>query len=199
MKAPASVGCVILAAGNGARFGRNKLLAKFHGKPLIQWAMEAVPGELIKAVAVVTQYQAVADLAAGFGFRPVWNPVPELGVSHSVCLGTRALKGECRGIVFLVSDQPLLRKETVTRLIETFRRNPDRIIVPAAEGRQGNPCVFPAFLFPELESLEGDRGGKQIIRRRPELVTEQSVDPEELMDVDTAEDLQKSLYISDVL
>ena len=199
MKADFSVGCVILAAGNGARFGRNKLLAEFRGKPLIRWAMEAVPKELVSAAAVVTQYQTVADLAAGCGFRAVWNPFPELGVSHSVRLGTQTLKGECRGLMFLVADQPLLRKETAARLIEAFRQRPDRIIVPAAEGRQGNPCVFPAALFPELEALQGDRGGKQIIRRRPELVTEIPAEAMELLDVDTVEDLQKNLYISDVL
>ncbi len=199
MEASASVGCVLLAAGNGARFGRNKLLAEFRCKPLIRWAMEAVPKELVAAVAVVTQYQEVAELAAGFGFQTVWNSAPELGVSHSVCLGTQMLKGECQGILFLVSDQPLLRKETVARLIEAFCQNPERIIVSAAEGRQGNPCVFPVALFPALETLEGDRGGKQIIRRHPELVTEFTVDPIELLDVDTVEDLQKNLYISDLL
>ena len=190
MESGFTVGCVILAAGNGMRFGQNKLLAEFRGKPLIQWTMETVPRELIRHAVVVTQYQTVTELAEGFGFRVLWNPAPELGISHSVCLGTQALKGECRGLMFLVSDQPMLRKETVARLIEAFLRNPYRIIVPAAEGRQGNPCVFPAALFPDLEALEGDRGGKQIIRRHPELVTEIPVDPIELLDVDTASDLR---------
>ncbi|MBR6376381.1 MAG: nucleotidyltransferase family protein [Oscillospiraceae bacterium] len=190
MESGISVGCVILAAGNGMRFGQNKLLAEFRGKPLIQWTMETVPRELIRHAAVVTQYQTVAELAEGFGFRVVWNPAPELGISHSVCLGTEAMEQVCKGLAFLVADQPLLRRETVARLIEAFHRNPDRIIVPAAEGRQGNPCVFPAALFPALEALEGDRGGKQIIRRHPELVTEIQVEPIELLDVDTASDLK---------
>ena len=61
------IGCVVMAAGNGQRFGENKLAATLNGKPLIRYALEAVPAEL-EAV-VVTQYEEVAALAEEFGFR----------------------------------------------------------------------------------------------------------------------------------
>ena len=56
--------------------------------------------------------------------------------------------------------------------------------------RQGNPCIFPASLYPELLTLAGDCGGKQVIRAHPELVTEVPVPAEELRDVDTPADLK---------
>ena len=37
------VGCVVMAAGNGARFGSNKLLAELEGRSLIRRALDAVP------------------------------------------------------------------------------------------------------------------------------------------------------------
>ena len=44
------LGCVVLAAGNAVRFGRNKLAEDFRGKPLIQWALEAVPADRLGPV-----------------------------------------------------------------------------------------------------------------------------------------------------
>lgn len=188
------LGAVILAAGNAARFGENKLLAVFRGRPLIEWAFAALPAERLAAVAVVTQYDAVAALARDRGFSVVRNEAPDLGVSHSVALGTRALRDCCDGLLFLVADQPCLRRQTVETILDRFLERPDRIIVPAAGERQGNPCVFPAAFFPALEALTGDRGGKQLIRRHPEWVETVPAASDELFDVDTWADLQKMLY-----
>ena len=191
------LGCVVLAAGNASRFGRNKLSEPFRGKPLIQWALEAVPvdrlgpnyADVPAPVRVVTQYPDVGMLAAAFGFGGIYNEAPELGISHSVVLGTRALMHRCGGLMFLVADQPLLRRQTVAALADRFLADPTRIVVPAAGDRQGNPCIFPAALYPELLALTGDRGGKQVVKRHPELVTLVPVPEEELADVDTISDL----------
>lgn len=185
-----TIGCVILAAGNALRFGENKLLSLYDGKTLIQRAFDAVPTERLGSVTVVTQYDAVAELAGDYGFSVTRNPAPERGISSSVVLGTRALMARCDGLLFLAADQPLLRRATVAAILDRFLSDPARIVVPTAEGRQGNPCLFPRILFPELLSLTGDRGGKQIIRRRPELVNELPVPARELLDVDTAAELQ---------
>ena len=187
------IGCVILAAGNSSRFGANKLLAKFRGGPLIARAFGAIPPELSPQTVAVTQYEAVEALARESGFACVRNDAPELGISRSIRLGTEALlsrRAELDGILYLVADQPLLTRETVLRLLEAFRTHPDRIVVPAAEGRQGNPCIFPKDLFPALQALSGDRGGKQIIRAHPDRVLTVEVPGEALDDVDTVEALR---------
>lgn len=182
------IGCVILAAGEGSRFGENKLLAPFRGKPLARWAFEALPPGV--PALVVTRWPGVEALARDFGFALIRNEAPALGISHSVALGTRALGPSCEGLMFLVADQPLLRRATVERLLAAFAAAPERVIVPRAGAREGNPCVFPRALYPELLALEGDRGGKQLLRRRPELACCVEVPPEELADVDTAADLE---------
>ena len=52
--------------------------------------------------------------------------------------------------------------------------------------------LFPAALFPELAALPPRTGGKEVIHRHPDLVTEvQALFPGELEDVDTPEDLQR--------
>ena len=137
-----------MAAGAGTRFGPDKLLVEFRGKPLIQWALEAIPADRLCRVAVVTGDQRIRTMAEGFGFSPVWNDRPELGVSRTIRLGLEALAPICDGVIFQVADQPLLRRETVASLAETWLANPEQIIVPAAGGCWGNPCVFPKDLFP---------------------------------------------------
>lgn len=185
-----SVGCVLMAAGNGRRFGGNKLTACLDGKPLIQLAMEAVPRDRCAAVAVVTQYPAILELAGQAGFLAVENTHPDWGISYTVRLGLQALPS-CDGALFLVADQPLLRRETVAALMDLWQEHPRSIASLSHNGVRGNPCLFPARLFPELLQLRGDQGGGAVIRRHPNSLLLLEAAGEELQDVDTPETLQK--------
>ena len=56
-------------------------------------------------------------------------------------------------------------------------------------GRRGNPCLFPARLFPELMALPQGSGGGYVIKKHPERLGLLDVrDEYELMDVDSPED-----------
>ncbi|MBQ6559162.1 MAG: nucleotidyltransferase family protein [Clostridia bacterium] len=188
-----SIGCVILAAGNSARFGENKLLAKIDGKTMIEHALEAIPGEKLSCVAVVTQYESIAKLADSFGFEYIINEHPELGLSHSVKLGTQALKGKCDGIIYQVSDQPWLKRESVSQMLDFFCDNPNSIISMSSNGRRGNPCIFPKAYFKELCSLSGDRGGRSVIELHEDNLLLFDVPETELIDVDKPEQLHSPL------
>ena len=94
-------------------------------------------------------------LASEFGFLPVHNPHPDWGISHTIRLGLEAL-GECGAALFQVSDQPMLRRETVKAEVEFFRRHPDKLVGLGHDGVRGNPCIFPAAWFPELLALKED-------------------------------------------
>ena len=184
------IGCVVMAAGDARRFGENKLAAELDGKPLILRALEAVPAEAFSAVAVVTQYVQVEELARSFGFLPVHNAHPDWGISHTIRLGLEAL-GDCDAALFQVSDQPLLRRETVAAQVAFFRRRPDKLVGLSHGGVRGNPCVFPARFFPELLALTEDHGGSAVIRRHEEDLVLLEVPEEELTDVDTRSALNK--------
>jgi molybdenum cofactor cytidylyltransferase len=183
------IGCVILAAGNAARFGSNKLFAEIDGKTMIERAFEAIPKENLCGVIVVTQYDDAVRLAQSCGFEYVINTRPELGLSRSVRLGTEALMDRCDGILYLVADQPRLTRGSVDRMLEVFRENPERIVSLGSGGRRGNPCIFPKRFFGELCRLSGDRGGRAVIERHEDSSVLVEVDGDELMDVDFPEDL----------
>ena len=96
------IGCLVMAAGSGSRFGRNKLEAVVDGKSLLRRSLEAVPTEEFAQVTVVTQYDAAAALAEEFGFTVVRNDRPEDGLSRTVRLGTEAMAG-CGAILYQVA------------------------------------------------------------------------------------------------
>ena len=112
-------------------------------------------------------------------------------MSSSVRLGTEHIlrTGSYDGILYAVADQPNLTGETVQRLMEAFETSPGCIWAPEANGKRGNPVIFPASLFAELLRIEGDRGGRQVIAAHMELLRTLAVSPRELMDIDTKEDL----------
>lgn len=185
-----TLGCVVMAAGNARRFGENKLAAEVRGRSLIRRALEAVPPEAFGAVAVVSQYPEALALAEEFHFAAVENQHPDWGVSHTIRLGLEAL-GDCAGACFLVSDQPLLQRESVRALVELWQSQPDKIAALAHGGVRGNPCLFPARFFPELLELKEDHGGNAVIRRHEEDLVLLEVPKRELTDVDTEEALEE--------
>ena len=185
-----NIGCVVLAAGDGKRFGANKLLQELDGKSLIRHALESVPTEHLKTTVVVTQYPDIAALAKEYCFTPIINAHPEWGQSHSIQLGLAALE-HCDAVLFQVSDQPLLKQETVVQLIERYLRHPNSIVCLSHDGVKGNPCLFPARFFSELMALEGDCGGRGIRQAHEDCVVTLEVSKEELRDIDTLRDLQQ--------
>ena len=180
-------GCVIMASGLGKRFGGNKLMADFGGKPMIQRALEATEGLFSRRV-VVTRHESVARLCREQNVEVVFHDLPHR--SDTVRLGLEAL-GELDVCMFLPGDQPLLRRETVAMLLENWMENPDRIIRPAYEENEGSPVLFPAWAFSELKNLPEGKGGGVVIKKHPGMLCRVSVaDPFELADADTPETLE---------
>ena len=132
-----SLGCLVMAAGSGRRFGGNKLAADLDGKTLIRRALEAVPAAQFTAVTVVSQYEDIEAMAGQFGFAAIHNDRPDLGLSHTIRLGTEAMR-TCDGILYMVADQPKLCQETVARLVEVFRQHPERQFHNSGEQGHGN-------------------------------------------------------------
>ena len=181
------IGCVIMASGLGKRFGGNKLMADFLGRPMIQRALDATAGLFARRV-VVTRHESVAALCREQNVDVILHDLPNR--NDTVRVGLEAL-GDLDGCMFLPGDQPLLRRETVALLLEHRNADPDRIIRPVFENSEGSPVLFPAWAFPELKTLPEGRGGGAVIQNHPDAVCRVSVsDPFELADADTPEMLE---------
>ena len=181
------IGCVIMASGLGKRFGGNKLMADFHGEPMIQRALDATAGLFSRRV-VVTRHEQVAALCREQHVDVVLHNLPDR--NDTVRLGLQAL-GNLDACMFLPGDQPLLRRETVAMLLENRKEHPDSIIRSAYEDTEGSPVLFPSWTFPELLTLPEGKGGGVVIKNHPHAVHRISVaDPFELADADTPEMLE---------
>lgn len=185
----APIGCLIMAAGNASRFGENKLTASFAGKSLFSLALAAIPADTFARVTVVSQYPVLLQEAEQAGFHAIRNDRPDDGISRTIRLGTEAM-ADCAGILYMVADQPLLRQETVLRIVQDWRQHPGCIVGAAHNGHRGNPCLFPARFFPELCALEGDRGGSSVIRRHEDALRLVEAAEPELSDCDTKQTLE---------
>jgi molybdenum cofactor cytidylyltransferase len=180
------VSCVIMASGMGNRFGGNKLMADFHGKPMILRAIEATEGIFEKRV-VVTRHEDVVTLCRTHGVENLLHDLPYR--SDTVRLGMEAV-GNTEACVFCPGDQPLLRHETVAALALAAKNNPDEIWRVSFEGTPGAPVLFPKWTFEELSCLPQGKGGGFLAKKYPERVhTVSAQDKFELMDTDTPEDL----------
>lgn len=181
------VGCVIMASGLGKRFGGNKLMADFNGNPMIQRALDVTDG-LFSCRVVVTRHESVADLCRQQNVEVVLHDLPNR--SDTVRLGLEAL-GDLDACLFLPGDQPLLRRETLERLLQTWQQHPNHMIRPIHEDTEGSPVLFPAWAFSELKNLPVGKGGGVIIKKYPhEMICVSVSDPFELADADTPETLE---------
>lgn len=183
------LGCLVMAAGNAARFGENKLAAVFEGKSLIRRALEAVPKYLFDKVFVVTQYDEVEAMADEFGFSPLRNFHPDWGISHTIKLGTEAML-DCDAVLYMVSDQPLLSSGSVANVVAAWKENPAFIVGASHNGKRGNPCIFPQEFFKKLMQLSEDHGGNTVIRQHPDRLMLVEIAGEELTDIDTPKALE---------
>ena len=184
------LGVVVLAAGMSVRFGRNKLLCSFAGKPLICRALDAAKKLEAERFAAVVSDSSVAKLARERGFDVIENDKPEIGQAHSVVLGTRAME-EMNAVLFLAGDMPLLMGESLRLLVQRFEASGRGIACLEDGTHMGNPAVFAKRYFPELLALSGDRGAKGILRMHADdLLTVRCLDENELTDADTPEALE---------
>ena len=188
------IGCVVMAAGLSSRFGRNKLLAEFSGANLASRTLDAVPTDKLERIIVVSSSPEIQALAETKGFEPVPNDRPEDGVSLTIRLGLQKLQ-DMDAALFMVCDQPMLTRASVSATVDFYKKYPDNIISMSFAGERGSPCIFPSAFFPELMALEGDVGGGVIIRKHEErLLLFEVSGASELKDVDYPSDMDESLW-----
>ena len=188
------IAAIILAAGRSTRMGGpNKLLAEIGGRPLVRIAAEEALASRARPVIVVTGHQRDKVEAAldGLDVRRVHNPDFAEGLSTSVRTGLTAVPDDVDGAIVCLGDMPQVSAPLIDKLIGAF--DPERgalVVVPAIDGKRGNPVVWARRFFPELMALDGDIGARHLIGRYPEAVAEVPLTgTAALVDVDTPEAL----------
>ncbi len=187
---------ILLAAGASRRFGgKNKLLEKIDGAPLVRRVAERLLGSRLAGVVAVTGFEAdrIAEALGGLDLRIVRNRDHDAGLSSSLRRGVAALPGDVAGAMIVLADMPDVTPVFADRLLDAFAQEGGaRIVYPVSEGAdQGNPVIWPARFFAELQSLSGDAGAKQLIaRHESETLPVPAAGDAPLRGIDTAGDLE---------
>lgn len=189
------VAAILLAAGRSRRFGRdNKLLADIGGEPLVRRTARTLLASRARPVIVVTGFERerLAAALAGLDLGLVHNPSYEQGLGASLARGIDAVPGAAAGAMICLADMPGTTAALADRLLAAFAQaNGARIVVPVdADGRQGNPVIWPRRLFDPLREVEGDRGGKDMLTAQWNQTVRVPVDDATVFDdVDTPDGL----------
>ncbi len=185
------VAAAILAAGSARRFGTNKLLQPLAGAPLLRRSLRAAKDAFADRVILVTGRDAdhVAQAAAGFADRVVFNPDYLAGIGTSIAAAARTCRGYADALVVMLADQPLITADHLRTLAIRWGGRPDRIVASAYSDRVGAPALFGGGHFEALSRLAGDQGARAIIEANDQAVVTIAFEPASL-DIDTPADLE---------
>ena len=184
MMAYDNIAVVVLAAGQGKRFGGDKLSAELDGQPIGLHA-----AQMLASMGFGWQFaicnRALSRQFVTFGFAPVINEDPEVGQSRSLHLAIEsALKTDAEALLVCLADMPFVSADHIGALIAEWGRANG--VIASTEGTMKMPpALFPRAYWPALLETKGDSGARHLLAKA-RLV---SALPQSLIDIDTQEDL----------
>lgn len=185
------INLILLAAGNSKRFNGNKLLAIYKNKPIYMYIVEKVVNLKINKIICVTQYEEIKEALLNTNINVVINNNSNLGISSSIKIGINFDKN-ADGYMFMVCDQPFISIQTLNSVIDNFIKGDKGIVCVGCGNNKGNPVIFSKKYINELLSLEGDNGGKVIIKGNLNDLKIVNINNRiELVDIDTQEEFVK--------
>jgi len=194
---PGKIAAVVLAAGASTRMGdANKLLAEIDGRPVIECVVRAALSSEADEVIVVTGFESgrIREALAGFAVRFADNPEHGAGLSTSVKAGIGGLTEDTTGAIVLLGDMPRVTPNVIDRLIACFRRRGSNVICrPVFGDKAGNPVLWPHDLFAALKAVDGDRGGRDLLKTHDDRLCPIGVDTDGIFfDIDEPGDLDSA-------
>lgn len=195
-----TVAGVLLAAGEGSRFGRPKALVELNGQTLAERGVRLLRTGGADPILIVIGAAEVRLPAT----RTVYNPEWRTGMGSSLRAALRALDSPpepgqaadlpagVAAVVVALADQPLVGAEAVARLIAAYRHGAS-VAVAAYDGQPRNPVLLAREHWPEaIASATGDAGARSFLRTHADLVTlVECGDTGRPDDIDTPADLAR--------
>ncbi len=164
-----SVAGLLLAAGEGRRFGGPKALIELDGEPLVRRGIRLLIQGGCDPVVVVLGAAAerVAPLCEGVEVvvAEQWHS----GMGASLRAGLAALDGRADACIVALADQPLVSADSIRLLLAA----PGPAAVASYEGRRRNPVRLDAAVWADVAAAAvGDEGARGWLRDHPEQVFE---------------------------
>jgi putative nucleotidyltransferase with HDIG domain len=189
-----SITAVVLAAGFSKRMGRLKPLLPLGASRTIERVLNFFQMAGVGDILVVTGHRSadVRQAVEHVNVRCVENPDYHQGMFASVLAGIRALPEQCRAFFIHPTDIPLVRPQTVRRLMAAFNDASAKILYPTFSGRRGHPTLIRTCLVPSIRQWSGSGGLKACLQRHEADSLELPVvDEAILLDLDTPGDYDR--------
>lgn len=185
------INLILLAAGNSSRFKGNKLIEMINEKPMYMNVIEKVIKLKFNKIILVTQYKVIKEALLNYPIEVVMNNKSALGISHSIKLGINA-DLEADAYMFMVCDQPFISLKSIEKLINSYIKGNHGMACATHDGNLGNPTIFSVKYKEELLNLNGDVGGKAVMKKHLEDLDRVEISDEaELIDIDSREEMEK--------
>ncbi len=179
------VAIALLAAGQGRRFGGDKLTADLDGVPIGLRAANTLAGIGFEGMFSVCGKGGLAPALAGLGFQILHNDQPDLGQSHSLHLAVfAAQQSPAQALLVCLADMPFVTADHIQSLIAATKGH-DGIIASHDGTRPLPPALFPRAFWPQLLETKGDAGARFLIADALHIHAPSRI----LTDIDTEADL----------
>ena len=184
----ARVGALILAAGFSNRYGSIKLLAQLeNGSNVFRQTLENLR-TAVSNILVITRPELESELAPFCNELCIFDEA-EKGMGATLAFGTQQIPDWDAALICL-ADMPFIRSDSYRQIASAASRG--NIVLPRYQGKPGNPVAFGADFFPELATLSGDAGGRDVMRAHGDRRVFLDIDdPALLQDIDTPADLAR--------
>jgi len=189
------IDAVVLAAGSCSRFGGNKLLETIDGRILLNKVLDNVlasfPDEPYLVVGDEGErfMEVITDPSV---VHLVHNPDHCTGMASSLKAGLHVAE-EADAILVILADMPRVDAQLITTVINAYRDSCAWALRPVWEGKPGHPVVLGKELFKDLETLDGDKGARDVLSKYSEWVLTFEVPPDTQVDIDTKEDMARHI------
>ncbi len=193
---------LLLAAGSSTRFGSNKLLALWRGRPLLSHVIGTVTtlrdrGVVSGATAVVQDGdEPAAALLRQAGIRVIWNEHADQGMAGSLQLGLRALSiltPQPEAALIFLADQPAAPAEAAEEVVRAWELGGSAVVRPryaCSPDEPGHPVLLDRDAWGLAERITGDQGLGRALSGTPAMVLHVDVDGAN-PDVDIPADLSR--------
>lgn len=184
---------LILAAGESSRFGSPKQIIPYKNTTMLNHIKEHLTLQFVDKTFVVLGAYA-AEIIKKSGLKNSEYILFEdwkrgMGSSMSYACKKILEKDDYNGLLFTLSDLPLVTRKDYKNMVEMFESVSD-IVVTQTNNYIGVPAIFGSDYFDDLLLLEGDEGAKKIINRNIEK-TKKYLNSNAALDIDTAFDAKQ--------
>jgi len=167
MHAAGGVSAILLAAGFSRRMGKFKPLMRLGAQTLIARMVSTYRKAGLTDIRVVTGHRADA-VASALAFLPataVYNPAYDAGMFSSIRAGIASLPSTTRAYFIHPVDIPLVRPDTLSRLMDALDDESRAAVYPLFEDERGHPPLIHSALAPEIVACNGRGGLRELLRR----------------------------------